>query len=358
VLPSLDCTNLKRTYESDHNGLSLLHQNVRITEGRPLDLSTGRNKIEGNLALSHTSGSIVCNSTDENIEKQLIGPCKKFLMATLSILDVIFYIYEGKYIDINHCEELEVQQLIGQIDGFVNYVRKSESIAPVRNLYFESAFARYLISFKHQVFFERSVVEEYYIQLYNELKSANIETLFSTLLFAVKESGSTSPTGVVICVLLMLSTLKTDNFSQYHRDYLVYLIAAHKCIVREKSKTNSHFQIKNIHNIKKRIYKKMCMILFPEIYRAKYEQIVNLIQNEYKQNYWFNEFSVILLMRYINGKHMNELDFVLRSLNNYDAKGPKKMNDSVLEYYKYIYILFYIEKIVLYKTKSAFVSCF
>ncbi|EOB14589.1 hypothetical protein NBO_24g0034 [Nosema bombycis CQ1] len=79
VLTSLDCTNLKRTYESDQNGLSLLHQYVRITEGRPLDASTGRNKIEDNLALSHTSGSIVCNLTDENIEKQLIGPLNEII---------------------------------------------------------------------------------------------------------------------------------------------------------------------------------------------------------------------------------------------------------------------------------------
>jgi hypothetical protein len=77
MLTSLDHTNLKRTYESDQNGLSLLDQNVRITEERPLDLSTGKNKIEKNLALSHTSCSIVCNLTDENIEKQLIGPLKK-----------------------------------------------------------------------------------------------------------------------------------------------------------------------------------------------------------------------------------------------------------------------------------------
>ncbi|EOB11181.1 hypothetical protein NBO_1508g0001 [Nosema bombycis CQ1] len=112
VLTSLDCTNLKRTYESDQNGLSLLHQNVNITEGRPLDLSTGRNKIEDNFAQSHTSCSIFCNLTDENIEKLLIGPLKKLLMGTLSALDVIFYIYEGKYIDINHCEELEVNNLL------------------------------------------------------------------------------------------------------------------------------------------------------------------------------------------------------------------------------------------------------
>jgi hypothetical protein len=175
------------------------------------------------------------------------------------------------------------------------------------------------------------------------------------LIFAVKESGLTAPNGVIICALLISSVYKTDSIPKY-RHFLIYLICAYKNIVVLNSRIDSDYKLRSLKQIKDRIYKKMCDFLFPETKCAKYEEILHLTENFNNKNYWFNEPSVILLMQYINRKHMTELDFIFESLNNYKATDNKKTKDLVSEYYLHMFILFHVERSLLDKTSQVMFS--
>jgi hypothetical protein len=78
---------------------------------------------------------------------------------------------------------------------------------------------------------------------------------------------------------VLLSKDKTPKY----RDFLIFLILAHKEILLVNTKTDSDSKAKKIHHLKCVIYKKICEILFPEAEYAKYDEILNLIKKYSKK---------------------------------------------------------------------------
>jgi hypothetical protein len=112
---------------------------------------------------------------------------------------------------------------------------------------------------------DKNLVEQYYNKLVRELERTSVRSLLYTLLCAVKESGSTGPKGVIICALLMVYVLLSKDKTPKHRDFLIFLILAHKEIVLANTKTDSDSKAKKIHHLKCVIYKKICEIFFQRL---------------------------------------------------------------------------------------------
>nr|AHW68372.1 hypothetical protein NP_01E09 [Nosema pernyi] len=350
VFTSENSMKRKRTCDNAQNVVSSEMQNFDLMEDQPLDLSAKRNKIEENQTPGSRNTSYVMTDClkDKNIKLQLSDTLRKLLVDTLNILDLIFFIYEKKCLDVKKCLELELEELKMQVDTAMKYLHKSKHIKTYRNSSTESSFVRYIQSCKHKSMVNEGFVRKSYEKLVRELERTSIRKLIYTLLFVVKESGSNAPKGVITCALLILAVNKIGSIFLY-RDFLIYLIVAHKKIVFVNSQTDSDSKVTEIQKIKCSIYKKMCEILFTDAKFAKYDEVISLTEKYKKKNLWFNEPSVILLMQYINNKHMTELDYILKNLNEFNVLENVKINESTSKYYCYMFLLFQCETILLKK---------
>ncbi|EOB15509.1 hypothetical protein NBO_2g0001 [Nosema bombycis CQ1] len=241
------------------------------------------------------------------------------------------------------------------VDRYVGYLQQSENFLSHRNFKIDAAFTSYFESYKFELIIDKSLHKKNRYNLILELQRSNFRSLLYTLLFKVKESGSTGPKGVITCALLMLYGLPNDRTSEY-TNFLILIILAHNEIVLVNSQPDSDSKVEKIRCLKCFIYKKMCDILFPETKSAKYEEILHLTEKFNKKNYWFNEPSVILLMQYINSLHMTELDYIFRRLNNYKTTDNNKMNELVAGNYLFMFNLFHVENILVDKTSRALFS--
>ncbi|EOB14583.1 hypothetical protein NBO_24g0028 [Nosema bombycis CQ1] len=86
---------------------------------------------------------------------------------------------------------------------------------------------------------DNNLIGQSYNKLVSELERTNVRSLLYALLCDVKGSGSNRPKGVITCALFMFYVLLPKDKTPKYRDFLIFLIFAHKEIVLVNTKTDS-----------------------------------------------------------------------------------------------------------------------